>query len=90
MYILGLSGYAHESSCSLIKDGEIKMRLATDSAAGKGIASRLGLGKLRHLDTHTLWVQQAIRAERIVLCKVDGRVNPADLLTKHSLRAPCL
>ena len=24
MYILGLSGYAHESSCSLIKDGEIK------------------------------------------------------------------
>ena len=24
MYILGLSGYAHESSCSLIKDGKIK------------------------------------------------------------------
>jgi len=43
------------------------------------------LGKLRHLDTHTLWIQQAVRTGRISLRKVPGLANPADLLTKHSL-----
>ena len=44
-----------------------------------------GLGKLRHLDTHTLWIQQAVRLGRVDLRKVAGEVNPADLFTKHSL-----
>ena len=45
----------------------------------------MGLGKLRHLDTHTLWIQQAVRTGRVDLRKVLGEDNPADLLTKHSL-----
>ena len=61
------------------------VRVWTDSSAAIGICSRQGLGKLRHIDTHTLWVQHAVRTKRIVLCKVDGERNPADLLTKHSL-----
>ena len=40
---------------------------------------------MRHIDTHTLWVQQAVRSRRIELKKVLGEENPADLLTKHSL-----
>ena len=40
---------------------------------------------MRHLDTHTLWVQQAVRTGTIDLRKVLGEVNPADLFTKHSL-----
>ncbi len=40
---------------------------------------------MRHLDTHTLWIQQAVRSRRLELRKVDGERNPADLLTKHSL-----
>jgi|GEM_PF-3583062 len=50
-----------------------------------GTCSRQGLGKLRHLDTHTLWVQQAVRSRRIQLLKIAGEVNPADVFTKHSL-----
>ena len=61
------------------------LRIWTDSSAALGICSRQGLGKLRHLDTHTLWVQQAVRSRRIELKKVLGEENPADLLTKHSL-----
>ena len=57
----------------------------TDSSAAIGICTRQGLGKLRHLDTHTLWVQQAVRTGKVDLRKVDGDVHPADLLTKHSL-----
>ncbi len=57
----------------------------TDSSAAIGICTRQGLGKLRHLDTHTLWIQQAVRTRRVDLRKVDGEANPADLLTKHSI-----
>ena len=31
--------------------------LETDSSAAKGIASRKGVGKVKHLETRTLWVQ---------------------------------
>ena len=72
---------------SLLRDLRIEMpvRVWTDSSAAIGICTRQGLGKLRHLDTHTLWVQQAVRSGRIDLRKVLGEVNPADLFTKHSL-----
>ena len=72
---------------SLLKDLDlaVPLRVWTDSSAALGICSRQGLGKLRHIDTHTLWVQQAVRSRRIDLKKVLGDENPADLLTKHSL-----
>ena len=75
-------GYA-----SLLRDLglDIPIRLWTDSTAAIGICSRQGLGKLRHLDTHTLWVQQAVRAKRFEIRKVLGDKNPADLMTKHSI-----
>ena len=64
---------------------DIPIRLWADSTAAIGICSRQGLGKIRHLDTHTLWVQQAVRAKRFTLHKVLGEKNPADLMTKHSI-----
>ena len=72
---------------SLLKDLgiEVPLRVWTDSSAAIGICSRQGLGKLRHLDIHTLWIQQAVRTGRVDLRKVLGEENPADLLTKHSL-----
>ena len=72
---------------ALLKDLGVTapLRVWTDSSAALGICSRQGLGKLRHLDTHTLWVQQAVRSGRLQLKKVPGESNPADLLTKHSI-----
>ena len=72
---------------SLLRDLGISvpLRVWTDSSAAVGICSRQGLGKLRHLDTHTLWVQQAVRSRRLDLRKVAGEANPADLFTKHSI-----
>jgi hypothetical protein len=61
----------------------LPLRLWTDSSAAIGICSRQGLGKLRHLDTHLLWIQQAVRGRRLDLRKVPGEQNPADLFTKH-------
>ena len=42
-----------------------------------------GLGKVRHLDTQSLWIQDAVRERRVRLEKVLGTENPADMFTKH-------
>ena len=44
---------------SLLRDlgHDIPVRVWTDSSAAIGICGRQGLGKLRHIATHTLWVQ---------------------------------
>ena len=62
---------------------DIQVRAWTDSSAAIGICGRSGLGKLRHVQTHTLWVQERVRTGAIELRKVHGEVNPADLFTKH-------
>ena len=62
---------------------ELPLRLWTDSTATIGICGRDGLGKLRHIDTQCLWLQQKVRSGAIDLRKVKGIENPADLFTKH-------
>lgn len=57
--------------------------LNTDASAGKAIATRRGLGKVRHLALHHLWVQQRVQDGEISVHKVHTSVNPADLMTKH-------
>ena len=61
---------------------ETVVRVSLDSATAKSIASRSGVGKVRHLDTKQLWVQEAVRTGRLFLRKVRGDANPANLLTK--------
>ena len=63
-------------------------RLYADASAALGIIHRQGLGKVRHLDTNTLWVQQAARAKLISYMKIVGDANPADILNKHLAEEP--
>ena len=60
----------------------MELRLFVDSSAAKAIASRQGLGKVRHLEVRHLWLQQAVREKRVTLRKVEGKRNPSDLMTK--------
>ena len=55
----------------------------SDATAAIGIARRKGLGKIRHLACTDLWVQDKIRSKQIVLQKVLGADNPADITTKY-------
>ena len=61
---------------------EVKIRLRTDASAAKGIASRRGLGKIRHLEVHQLWLQEKVNNREIEVMKVKGEGNLADALTK--------
>ena len=54
----------------------------TGATAAIGICSRRGLGKVRHLATADLRVQDRLRAGDFSLEKVAGSDNPADILTK--------
>ena len=57
--------------------------LYTDSSAALGTAKRAGIGKVRHLRTQGLWIQECWISERIVYKKVLGEKNLLDLLTKY-------
>ena len=60
----------------------VKVEVIQDSTAAKGTASRAGIGKIKHLDVGWLWIQLTVKKVDIKLMKIDGKVNPADLLTK--------
>ena len=70
---------------SLMSDMGLKIHgtVWTDSTTGKGIASRRGLGKVRHINTSFLWVQERVATNDFLLAKVKGEENVADLMTKH-------
>ena len=59
---------------SMFRDfGEkLEASLQVDASAAIGIAQRKGLGKVRHLDCQSLWIQDAVRQKRIGQEKVLG------------------
>jgi hypothetical protein len=61
----------------------LNLVVLTDATAAIGICRRRGLGKVRHLATADLWMQDRIRKGDFQLLKVAGADNPADMLTKH-------
>ena len=52
---------------ALVRDLGITLgtRVWTDSTATLGICGRQGLGRLRHIDTQCLWIQQRVRDKSI-------------------------
>ena len=59
-----------------------RMLLRVDSTSAKAIASRRGVGKVKHMETRFLWVQEKVRKGDLVVKKIAGTINPADVLTK--------
>ena len=62
---------------------KLKPVVHVDATASKGIASRRGVGRVRHLHTQVLWVQEAVAKRDLLILKVSGLENCADLGTKH-------
>ena len=70
---------------SLLRDLHLntRIRVLTDATTGKSIASRRGLGRVRHIDVANLWAPEKIANDVIELSKIKNVYNPSDLLTKH-------
>ena len=69
---------------SLAKDlgYDFDIHVHVDSNTAKAIVSRLGLGRVRHLEVRFLWAQEAFKRKRFKILKIAGADNPADVLTK--------
>jgi len=59
-----------------------KLVLFSDSKAGIDHLSRLGTGKLKHLQLRAAFLQQLIHRKEVNIRKVLGAANISDLLTK--------
>ena len=68
-------------------DETVKIHVHTDASSAKSIATRRGLGKVRHLAVHLLWLQEKTAAGEVAVLKVRGEDNPADVLTKYLAQA---
>ena len=58
------------------------IHLGTDSSAAKSFVGRRGLGKMKHLEIRDLWLQKEVSDGRVIVNKIPGEENPADLMTK--------
>ena len=69
---------------SLAADLGRDMKIVTyaDSSAAIAIAKRRGSGKLRHINIGLLWIQEKTETEEVIIKKVKGVSNPADMMTK--------
>ena len=56
--------------------------LFTDSSSGLAFSSRRGLGRMRHIETRYLWLQDAVAQKLLKVVKVHTDENIADVLTK--------
>ena len=61
---------------------DLKVIMYADSSAAIAIAKRKGAGKLRHINIGLLWIQEKMENEEVVVKKVKGISNPADMMTK--------
>lgn len=62
---------------------ELGLDVYTDTSSAKGIAMRIGLGKIPHLETSQLWLQSKVADGLISIHKIYGKDDVADALTKY-------
>ena len=69
---------------SMLQDWGISIRLVvlSDSSAARGFSARQGLGRMRHIQTRYLWVQERVRDGHLRVLPIRGKHNPADLFTE--------
>ena len=58
-----------------------KAYIYADASAAIGMASRRGVGNVRHLDTRVLWIQETATRQKLDYLKVKGTENPADVMS---------
>lgn len=68
---------------------ERALEIYSDSRAARGTASRRGLGKLRHVQTRHLWIQERVAENHLRICPIGTKNNLADLCTKPIGRETC-
>ena len=70
---------------AMLLDSGVKLdepiEVLSDASAAIGIAQRRGMGKVRHIETNQLWLQERVAMGSIVITKISTHENLADQLT---------
>lgn len=61
----------------------VGIRLYTDASAAKSILMRQGIGRTKHIDVQSLWLQERVAGGELTVEKIPRERNGADLLTHH-------
>ena len=64
-------------------EDQVKLKMHIDATAARGIIERKGLGRVRHVRTDILWLQEQEARKVLPLHKVLGTEDMSDLTTKH-------
>ena len=75
---LGMESLLKDLGVEDLNETEIK----SDASAAIGISSRIGIGKVRHIEVNQLWLQEKVAAGKFKIIKVPTADNLADALTK--------
>lgn len=83
-YALGSTAAYYSGVQSYFRDWQVELSVTcySDSSSGLSFASRRGLGRIRHVETRFLWLQERVALKHIKVSKVSTNDNPADILTK--------
>ena len=67
----------------------LELEVLVDSTTAKSVGDRLGVSKIKHMQTRWLWVQERVQLGDLKVQHVSTHLNVADFLTK-AVSAPCL
>ena len=68
-------------------DEEVEVVLESDSSAAISSQSRLGMGRMKHVQIKYMFLQQMVKSKLLSLKKVPGTENTADIGTKYLEKA---
>ena len=74
----------------LFPSGGLEVRLFIDSSACRSILQRQGVGKVRHLSTRCLWMQQFCKRGVFSVHPIETKLNVSDIGTKRHPRSRML
>ena len=89
LYAINKAAASGIGAKSILNDLEMSLDVViyTDATSGKAMASRRGLGKVRHIAVNELWIQEHVQNKTLMIKKIRNKFSPADLMTKYLTRA---
>ena len=75
-------GILIQKAWEFLVDDDACMVARTDSSVARAISQRAGVGRVRHLQTSCLWIQQWVSMRRLRVAAIPTEMNPADAGTK--------
>ena len=65
----------------------LEIRVYTDASTGKSLATRRGLGTVRHISVNELWIQELVQNNSVTLVTIKNKFNHSDMLSKYLNKA---